>query len=89
MTNIDAISQIPIRLVYPGFQDRRLLDEAVTLADQARQTLGFLPPAAFEQAAASGTLIVGVNEGRVIGYALYALPRQVVRLTHLCVAENM
>src|SRR5262249_39629970 len=39
--------------------------------------------------AASGTLVVALNEGLVIGYALYALPRQVVRLTHLCVAENM
>jgi hypothetical protein len=33
-------------------------------------------------------LLAAVHDGQVLGYALYSLPRQVIRLTHLCVSEN-
>ncbi len=40
------------------------------------------------QAANSGTLLAAIHDGHVLGYALYSLPRQVIRLSHLCVSEN-
>jgi GNAT superfamily N-acetyltransferase len=48
-----------------------------------------MPTGAFWQAASSGTLMAAISEGRLVGYALYSLPRQVVRLTHLCVISEM
>lgn len=74
-------------LMYVKADDDDLLAEIVALGDSFRRTLGFMPPAAFGQAAAHGTLLAAVQDRRVIGYVLYALPRQVVRITHLCVTE--
>jgi GNAT superfamily N-acetyltransferase/predicted nucleic acid-binding protein len=75
-------------LVYIGTEDRELIGQAIELGNLAKQTLGFMPYAVFEQAASSGTLLAAVREGNVIGYALYTLPRQVVKLRHLCISEN-
>jgi GNAT superfamily N-acetyltransferase len=75
-------------LVYLGRQDEQFLGQIVALGDMSRRTLGFLPQVAFLQAADSGTLLAAIRDGQVLGYALYSLPRQVVRLTHLCVSEN-
>lgn len=79
---------VPARLVWVGPQDSQSLSEIIALADHHRRTLGFLPPAAFFQASSNGTLLAAVSSDEVAGYALYSLPRQVVRLTQLCVSER-
>jgi GNAT superfamily N-acetyltransferase len=73
-------------VVRPG--DREVLSQAISLGDQNKRTLGFLPHKAYEQASTAGTLLAVVEHGRVLAYALYSLPRQVVRLTHLCVSGD-
>lgn len=65
-----------------------LIGKIITLADSASRTLGFLPRAAFEDHARDGTLLAAVEDSRLLGYALFDLPRQHVRLVHLCVAEQ-
>ncbi len=77
-----------VELVNIGPQDERLLEQVIALGDMSRGTLGFLPQVAFMQAADSGTLLGAIHDGQVAGYALYSLPRQIIRLTHLCVAES-
>jgi GNAT superfamily N-acetyltransferase len=77
-----------VELAYVGRQDEQLINQIVALGDMSRRTLGFLPQVAFLQAADSGTLLAAIQDGQVLGYALYSLPRQVVRLTHLCVSES-
>lgn len=66
--------------------DRGMIAQAIALGDQNKRTLGFLPHKAYNQASSAGTLLAVVEHGHVMAYALYSLPRQVVRLTHLCVS---
>jgi GNAT superfamily N-acetyltransferase len=68
--------------------DHEIRAQAIALGDRNKRTLGFLPHKAYEQASAAGTLLAVVEHGRVMAYALYSLPRQVVRLTHLCVSGD-
>ncbi|MEY2247256.1 GNAT family N-acetyltransferase [Streptomyces sp. BF23-18] len=68
-------------------QDEALIADVIALGNRNRRTLGFLPRAAFRQAATSGTLIAAVEGDRLAGYALYGLPGDRVRLTHLCVED--
>jgi GNAT superfamily N-acetyltransferase len=68
--------------------DREVVAQAIALGDQNKRTLGFLPHKAYDQASAAGTLLAVVEHGQVLAYALYSLPRQVVRLTHLCVSDG-
>jgi GNAT superfamily N-acetyltransferase len=84
----EQIGRLQVELAYVGRQDEQFLRQIVALGDMHRRTLGFLPQVAFLQAADSGTLLAAIRDGQVLGYALYSLPRQVVRLTHLCVSEN-
>ena len=81
-------SQASGGLVVVGHGDREILAQAVTLGNLNKRTLGFLPHKAYEQASVAGTLLTVVDHGRVLAYALYSLPRQVVRLTHLCVSRD-
>jgi GNAT superfamily N-acetyltransferase len=75
-------------VIVVGPDDREILTQAIALGDMNKRTLGFLPHRAYEQASAAGTLLAVVEHGQVIAYALYSLPRQVVRLTHLCVNRD-
>jgi GNAT superfamily N-acetyltransferase/predicted nucleic acid-binding protein len=77
-----------IDLVYVDWQDEQLLRQVIELGDRNQRTLGFLPHAAFRRAAESRTLLAAVCGGQAVGYALYSLPWQVVRLSHLCIAES-
>jgi GNAT superfamily N-acetyltransferase len=77
----------PVEVAQVGPHDEQVHEQIVALGDAFRRTLGFMPRVAFLQAAESGTLLVAVRDGQVLGYALYSLPRQVVKLTHLCVSE--
>lgn len=75
-------------IVIVGRGDGGLLAEAIVLGNEDKRTLGFLPHQAYVQACVNGTLVAAVEDGRVLAYALYSLPRQVVRLTHLCVSSE-
>lgn len=68
--------------------DEDLLAAIISLGDRNRKTLGFLPHAVFRQAARTGTLLAAVEGGDLAGYALYGLPGDRVRLTHLCVSDS-
>jgi hypothetical protein len=48
-----------------------LISEIVTLADSASQTLGFLPPPVFEEAARDQTLLAALHGRELAGYALF------------------
>ncbi len=69
--------------------NEKLVNTIIKLGDQNSRTLGFMPTAGYWQAASSGTLIAAMHKDRLVGYALYSLPRQVVRLTHLCINTQM
>src|SRR5690242_11437664 len=77
-----------VGLIVVSQSDREILAQAVVLGNENKRTLGFLPHKAYGQACDSGTLLAVVEHGRVMAYALYSLPRQVVRLTHLCVSSD-
>lgn len=79
----------PVELIDVRPGDTNLLQEVVRLGDESRQTLGFLPHVVFGQAADSKTLIAAVQNGNVVGYVLYNLPRQHIKLTHLCVSKDL
>src|SRR5690349_1565399 len=55
------------------------------LSKTAKQTVGFLPDSAFAQRARQGTLLAALEGDVVVGYALFDLPRQDIRLVHLVV----
>lgn len=55
------------------------------LSKTAKQTVGFLSDSAFAQRARQGTLLAARDGDRVVGYALFDLPRQDIRLVHLVV----
>jgi GNAT superfamily N-acetyltransferase/predicted nucleic acid-binding protein len=58
------------------------------LAREARATVGFLTDAAFAQRADQGTLLVAHMDDEVVGYTLYDLPRDEIRIVHLVVARS-
>jgi GNAT superfamily N-acetyltransferase/predicted nucleic acid-binding protein len=74
---------VQVRAVASG--ETQLIDQVIALGDSANQTLGFLPATVFRQAAYDQRLLAALQGARVIGYALFSLPRQEVRLVHLCV----
>lgn len=84
ISETDAPPQI--RAVTPA--DHQLLADVVALGDRFRSRLGFLPPAAYQQAAAAGTLLAAMSGARLVGYTLYGLPGDRVRLSHLCVEPS-
>ncbi|MEU2988866.1 GNAT family N-acetyltransferase [Micromonospora aurantiaca] len=65
------------------------INAAVEIGNRASSTLGFLPIAEYRAAAARGNLLLARLDGEVVGYALYALARSRVRLTHLCVDRKV
>jgi GNAT superfamily N-acetyltransferase len=85
----DGASALKIQIVHVPADDVRSLAEVIGLADQSKRTLGFMPRAVFGHAAAAGMLAAGIYDGHVIGYALYGLPFQVVKLKQLCVVKDM
>lgn len=68
--------------------DHPLIASVIELGDFHRQTLGFLPRQVFIERAAAGTIIAAEEPpGTVVGYVLYDLPGNSIRLVHLCVAD--
>ncbi len=65
----------------------RLLAEVIRLGNgPAKRTLGLLPDQGFADRARKGTLLAALKDGELIGYLLYDLPRNEVKIVHLCVA---
>ncbi|MFE6686024.1 GNAT family N-acetyltransferase [Streptomyces sp. NPDC057743] len=79
-----------IKIVPVAEAQAELVDAAVALGDRYTKTLGLLTPPAYRTHASEGGLLVAVDDGVVIGYALFGLPKRspYVRLAHLCVAEE-
>ena len=50
-----------------------------------RQMLGFMPTAGFSDRAERGTLLAAVTNDQVVGYVLFDLPGDIVKIIHLCV----
>jgi ribosomal protein S18 acetylase RimI-like enzyme len=53
----------------------------------AKATLGFLPDQGFTDRAERGTLLAAVDDGRVVGYTLFDLTGDRVKLRHLCASK--
>ena len=64
------------------------LDGVLKLARGNRRYLGFLPDAGFTDRAAKGTLLIATGNGETVGYVLYDLPGDRVKIIHLCVATH-
>ncbi len=64
-----------------------VFDSVLTLWRLHRKWLGFLPTQGFTDRAEKGTLLAAVRGSSVVGYVLYDLPRDRVKVIHLCVAE--
>ncbi|MER5492208.1 GNAT family N-acetyltransferase [Streptomyces sp. NPDC002490] len=71
-------------------EQAELLAAAITLGDRYTKRLGLLTPPAYRKYADDGGLLVALDGGELVGYALFGLPKrsQHVRLVHLCVAEE-
>lgn len=78
-----ATNAVSLRQVGSG--DVGLIASAIELGNRSSRTLGHLPFAVYDEAAARGWLVVAESDGQPVGYALFAVPRNFVRLTHLCV----
>lgn len=65
------------------------LDQIIELGDHNNKTLGFLPYAGFRTAAAEGRIaVVEEANGKVLGYCLFDLPRDVIRVVHVCIGDE-
>ena len=76
--------ELPITIVDIHAGDANF-QSVIGLWRQARQWLGFMPTAGFEERAEAGRLLGAVVQGRVVGYLLYDLPHHVAKVIHLCV----
>jgi len=76
-----------VELVTLGRDDERV-SQVLALWRTQRQWLGFLPTEGFLERAAKGTLIAAVAGTKVVGYVLYDLPRDRVKLIHLCIDDQ-
>ncbi|MFJ2784390.1 MULTISPECIES: GNAT family N-acetyltransferase [unclassified Streptomyces] len=67
-----------------------MLGAAIALGNRYTKGLGLLTPPAYRKYADDGGLLVALEGGELVGYALFGLPKrsQHVRLVHLCVAEG-
>lgn len=69
--------------------DDHLLRRVIDLGNgPAKQRLGLLPNQGFSERATKGTLLAAVQDDRLLGYALYDLPRRSITIRHLCVATE-
>jgi ribosomal protein S18 acetylase RimI-like enzyme/predicted nucleic acid-binding protein len=66
-----------------------LLRQVIDLGNgPAKQKLGFLPDQGFSDRARKGTLLAAKQNGRLLGYVLYDLPRRNITIRHLCVSPE-
>ena len=64
------------------------LPRVLDLLKQAKANVGFLPDEAVEQRIRKGTLLVAIDNGDVVGYALYDLPGDRVTIRQLAVERD-
>ncbi len=76
---------VVLGLVAPN--DTNRIVAAIELGNRYRETLGHMPFAVYEDAAANEGLLLASEGGVAIGYALFGVTSQYIRLTHLCVDE--
>jgi GNAT superfamily N-acetyltransferase len=86
--HLDPAGTSIVRLALATAGDDTGIRAAIELGNRARATLGHMPFAAYRDAAAKGTLLLAYDGDEVIGYALFGLTRNRVRLTHLCVTSD-
>lgn len=77
--DLGSISVVEVAL------DSDHFDHVLQLHRGAKQYLGFLPNEGFEDRAAAGTLLSAVDGDCVLGYILFDLPGNRVKIVHLCV----
>src|SRR4051794_25745442 len=77
----------PIELVDVD-DDTELLRSVIALGNgPAKRWLGPMPDAGFADRARKGTLLAALRQGDLLGYVLYDLPSDRVKIGQLCVAE--
>lgn len=60
-----------------------LFESVLRLSKLARATVGFMPDSAFRDRAVRGTLLLAMSRDLVVGYLVYDLPRDEVRIRQL------
>jgi GNAT superfamily N-acetyltransferase len=78
---------VAIEIREVGISGQRL-GEVLTLHKSNRRVLGFLPDEGFRDRARRGTLLAAIDRTAVVGYVLYDLPNDTVKIVHLCVAAS-
>lgn len=80
-----AIEVLPV-----SGEGSELMSPVIALGDRYTRYLGLLTPPAYHKHAEDGGLLAAVEDGEVVGYALFGLPKRNlhVRLAHLCVAKE-
>lgn len=68
--------------------DDAALSAVLALGKRNAHFLGFMPKGGYVERAAKGTILVAESDGRLVGYVMYDLPRAVVHVVHLCVADD-
>jgi GNAT superfamily N-acetyltransferase/predicted nucleic acid-binding protein len=74
--------------VHPIAPEDPRIEDVLALHRSAKGWLGFLPNAGFFERAEKRTLLVATAGESVVGYALFDLPRNNVKLVHLCVSDE-
>jgi ribosomal protein S18 acetylase RimI-like enzyme len=72
--------------VEPGSDEIR---EVMGLHRAAKATLGFLPDQGFTERAERGKLLAAIDGGQVVGYVLFDLTGDRVKLRHLCASKSV
>lgn len=66
-----------------------VVEAVIALGDLNKSTLGFLPYAGYHEAAAKKNIAVALaRDGSVAGYCLFELPRDIVRIVHVCIGDD-
>ncbi|MCY4368387.1 MAG: GNAT family N-acetyltransferase [bacterium] len=71
-----------LEVSHPGPEFDTVVNE---LWKQNSRWLGFMPTSGFRDRAERGTLLAAQIDDRIVGYVLFDLPRDVVKIVHLCV----
>ena len=86
MANPQGPENLSFRNVDPSSP---FLNDIKTLADQNSETLGFLPYGAFDKLAFKKRIIACISaQNTCIGYLIFGISKNRVKLTHLCISEQ-
>lgn len=64
------------------------LEAVRVLGDKQSKYLGFLPAPVFDELASKRRILAAAKDGEVVGYVAFSPHRRLVKLVHLCVAED-